>query len=117
MANKVELRMKVNVRKNDTVMVLSGKDKDKRGKVVKVLPAEGKVVVEGVNVVKKHSKPKPPKVPQGGILEKAMPIDSSKVMLVCDKCDKPVRVKKSVSSEGVRIRVCRKCGEQIKASY
>lgn len=113
MANKVKERMKMNVRKDDTVVVLSGRDKDKRGKVVKVMPAEGKIVVEGVNVVKKHSKPRPPKVPQGGILEKAMPINPSKVMLVCTKCDKPVRVKKEISQDGVKTRVCRKCGESI----
>ena len=113
MANNVKERMKINVRKNDKVVILSGKDKGKTGKVVKVMPTEGKIVVEGVNVVKKHSKPRPPKVPHGGILEKAMPIDSCKAMLMCTKCDKAVRVKKHVSADGTYTRECRKCGETI----
>lgn len=104
--------MKVHVKKNDTVLVLSGKYKGKKSKVVKVMPAEGMIVVEGVNVVKRHSKPRPPKVPQGGILEKAMPIHAGKVMIVCSKCDKAVRVKKTIE-DGQKARICRKCGSSL----
>ena len=104
--------MKVHVKKNDTVLVLSGKYKGKKSKVVKVMPSEGMIIVEGVNVVKRHSKPRPPKVPQGGILEKAMPIHAGKVMLMCPKCDKAVRIRKSVE-EGKNTRICRKCEASI----
>ncbi len=71
------------VKKDDTVVVLAGKDKDKRGKVLGVEPKRNKVLVDGVNVVRRHTKPRPPRFPQGGILEKTMPIDLSNVMLVC----------------------------------
>jgi len=103
----------LHVKKDDTVMVVSGKDKGKKGKVMKALPKEGKVLVDGINIAKKHTKPKPPKVPRGGILEKAQPVDTSKVMLMCAKCDKPVRVKFHLSDDGRKERICRKCGEEI----
>ncbi|MDQ7823191.1 MAG: 50S ribosomal protein L24 [Candidatus Eremiobacteraeota bacterium] len=104
---------KIHVRRDDTVMVVSGKDKGKKGKVMKVFPKEGRVLVDGINIAKKHTKPRPPKVPQGGILEKAQPVDSSKVMLMCTKCNLPMRVKKRDTPEGKRERICRKCGEHI----
>jgi len=103
----------LHIRKDDTVMVVSGKDKGKKGKVMQALPREGKVLVDGINIAKKHTKPRPPKVPRGGILEKAQPVDSSKVMLMCGKCDKPVRVKHKVAEDGSKTRICRKCGEEI----
>ena len=99
---------KMHVKKDDTVKVIAGKDKGKQGKVLEVLPSKNKVLVEGVNVVKKHTRPRPPKVPQGGILEKAMPVSASNVMLVCPQCSVPVRPKRSDKT-----RVCRKCNEQI----
>ena len=74
----------VHVRKNDTVVVLSGKDKDKKGKVLEVLPQKGKVLVDGVNIAKRHTKPRPGQT-QGGILEKALPLNASKVQLICPK--------------------------------
>lgn len=113
MAKNKKIRLKMSLRKDDLVKVISGIDSTKTGKILKVLPTEGKIVVEGVNVAKKHSKPRPPKVPQGGILEKAMPISAGKVMLVCPKCNKPVRVKKVANPEGKFVRVCRKCGDSI----
>lgn len=103
---------KLRIKKNDTVMVLSGKDKGKRAKILEVNPDKETVLVEGVNVVKKHTKPRPPKVPQGGILEKAMPIHASKVMLVCPHCDTPVRIKMKIVGKE-RYRVCRKCNETL----
>lgn len=101
------------VKKNDTVVVLSGKDKDKRGKVLGVEPKRNKVLVDGVNVVHRHTKPRPPRFPQGGIIEKTMPIDLSNVMLVCPKCDKPTRISIKVDTAGRRTRVCKHCNEFI----
>lgn len=115
MANKEKKIMKVHVKKGDTVMVISGKDESKTGKVVKVFPTKGMIVVDGLNIVKRHTKARPPQFPQGGIIEKSMPMRSCKVMLVCTKCDKPVRVKKELSSDGTSYRrICSKCGEEIK---
>lgn len=104
---------KIHVRKDDTVMVVSGRDRGKKGKVMKVFPEDGKVLVDGINVAKKHTKPRPPKVPRGGILEKAQPIDSSKVMLMCTKCNIPIRVKKRLRDDGTKERICRKCSEEV----
>ena len=94
-------------------MCIRDRDKGKRAKVLEVMPSEGKLLVEGVNVMKKHTKPRPPKVPQGGILEKSMPIDASNVMLICPRCDKPIRVGYKITGAGVKERICRKCKEII----
>ena len=83
--------VKMNVKKGDTVVVLCGKDKGKQGKVITAMPKHGKVVVEGVNKVKRHTKPNQ-KAPQGGILVKEMPMHACKVMLVCPACSKATRV-------------------------
>ena len=105
----------VHVKKNDTVLVLAGKDAGKKGKVVEVIPEKNRVLVEGVNTVKRHTKPRPPRIPQGGILEKSMPIDASNVQLVCPRCSKPTRVgKKAAAGENAGfVRACKKCGEEI----
>ncbi len=103
--------IKLHVKKGDTVVVLSGKDKGKQGKVITAMPKAGKVVVEGVNKVKRHSKPSL-KVPQGGIITKEMPLHACKVQLVCPACNKPTRIgHKDVN--GKNSRVCKKCGEVI----
>lgn len=103
--------VKLNVKKNDTVRVLSGRDKGKEGKIIESLPKKGKVVVEGVNKVKRHTKPNQ-KFPNGGIITKETPIAVCKVMLVCPACSKATRVgHKSVN--GKNVRVCKKCGEVI----
>jgi len=103
--------IKLHVKKGDTVVVLSGKDKGKQGKVISAMPKAGKVVVEGVNKVKRHSKPSL-KVPQGGIITKEMPLHACKVQLVCPACNKPTRIgHKDVN--GKNSRVCKKCGEVI----
>ena len=103
--------VKLHVKKGDTVVVLSGKDKGKQGKITKAMPADGKVVVEGVNKVKRHSKPSL-KVPQGGIITKEMPLHVCKVQLVCPACNKPTRIgHKEVA--GKNVRVCKKCGEVV----
>ena len=102
---------KLHVRKGDTVVVLAGKDKGKEGKVVAAFPKKGKVTVEGVSVVKRHSKPSQ-KNPQGGIVEKESPISSSNVMIVCPACKKPTRIEKVAVGDGFA-RACKKCGEVI----
>ena len=101
------------VKKDDTVVVLSGKDKDKRGKVLGVEPKRGKVLVDGVNVVRRHTKPRPPRFPQGGIIEKTLPIDLSNVMLVCPECGKPSRTGHKFLDDGSKVRVCKKCSANI----
>lgn len=103
--------VKLNVKKNDMVMMLSGKDKGKRGKILKVLKKEGKVIVEGINVVKKHTKPTQ-KIRQGGIIEKAQPVPVCAVMLICPHCTKPTKIRRVVE-EGKRVRRCKRCGETI----
>jgi large subunit ribosomal protein L24 len=94
----------------DTVVVLSGRDKGKRGKVKLVRIGDRKVEVEGVNVVKRHTKPQPPKNPKGGILDKELPLPISKVMYVCPKCNKPTKIAFAMRNSG-KERVCRQCGE------
>lgn len=103
---------KLHVKKGDTVIILSGKDKGKKGKIITALPKKGKVIVEGVNRVKRHTKPSQ-KVPQGGIIVKEAPLASAKVMLVCPNCDKPTRIGKKQLASGEYVRVCKKCGETI----
>ncbi len=102
---------KLKVKKGDTVVVLSGKDKGKQGKILKAMPAKCKVVVEGLNKVKRHTKPSQ-KYPQGGIIPKEAPMHASKVMVVCPACSKPTRVAKK-EIDGKMVRVCKKCGEQL----
>lgn len=101
------------VKKKDQVIVLAGKSIGKKGKVVKVFPKEERAIVEGINMVKRHSKPRPPKVPQGGILEKAMPIHLSNIMLICPECNRPARTNKVVLENGKVSRKCKKCKKNI----
>jgi large subunit ribosomal protein L24 len=107
----VEMK-KMTVRRGDKVLVLSGKDKGKKGKVIATYPRLGKVKVESVNMIKKHAKPTR-KVPQGGIREMEAPFPASKVMVVCPACSKPTRVAKKELSDERRVRSCRKCGESL----
>jgi len=102
----------MNIRKGDRVKVITGKDKGVESVVMKALPAKHKVVVEKVAIAKKAQRPTQDN-PQGGIIEKEMPIDVSNVMLICPKCKRPVRV--SIRRDGKeKIRVCKKCGTDIK---
>ncbi len=100
------------VKKNDMVMVIAGRERGKTGKVLRVLPAEGRVIVERLNVVKRHSKPRGPASP-GGIVEKEAPIDVSNVMVFCERCNAPVRVGVKRAADGARSRACRRCGEAL----
>ncbi|MDO4689851.1 MAG: 50S ribosomal protein L24 [Fusobacterium sp.] len=101
----------LHVKTGDTVYVISGKDRGKTGKVIKVFPKKGKVVVEGINIVKKHMKPSPVN-PQGGVVERAAAIFSSKVMLFDEKAGKPTRVSHEVR-DGKKVRISKKSGEII----
>jgi large subunit ribosomal protein L24 len=100
----------IHVRKKDTVMVISGKDKGKIGEVLEVTPKNGKVLVKGVNVVTKHQKPNKANM-QGGLVHKEAPIYSSKVMLYCTKCKSVTRIAHKLLDDGTKVRVCKKCGE------
>ena len=101
----------MNVKKNDTVVVLSGTDKGKKGKVLSVDPESRKVIVEGVNVASRHQKPRK-QGEEGGIIKKETPIYASKVMTVCPKCDKATRVAHKIV-DGKKVRVCKHCGAEI----
>jgi large subunit ribosomal protein L24 len=100
------------VKKGDLVRVISGKDKGKEGKILRVIPKLNKIIVENVNVVKKHQRPTQ-QLREGGIIEQPSPIHASKVMVVCPSCGKPTRVGYRFLEEGKKVRVCRKCNEII----
>jgi large subunit ribosomal protein L24 len=105
------LGKKLHVKKNDTVVVIAGKDRSKSGKVVSILPKKDGVIVEGINMVKRHVKPRGSE--QGGIVEKEAPVHISNVMLQCGKCNKPVRTKVTTLEDGTKARCCVKCGESF----
>lgn len=102
----------VHVKKGDTVYVLSGKDKGKKGKVLDVNPDKMFVLVEGVNMNTKHKKPRG-RYQQGGIIHQESPVSSSKVMLVCGRCKAPTKVSKIIHENGQKDRVCKRCGEVV----
>ena len=103
----------MHVKKDDFVIVLAGKDKNKKGKILKSLPKKNKVIVEGVNIITKHQKPSY-KNPEGGIIKKEAPIHVSNVLLFCDKCDKGVRTRMKIDTErNQKIRICVKCGNEF----
>ena len=100
------------VRRGDTVAVIAGRERGKRGKVLRVMPVAGRVVVEKVNMMKKHQRPTQ-KLRQGGIIEREAALALSNVLLVCGRCDKPSRSGVKVLADGRKMRVCRRCGETI----
>lgn len=100
--------------RGDQVVIQAGKDRGKRGTVIRVLPRESRAVVEGANIVKKHLKPTP-KNPSGGIVEIAAPIHLSNLMPVCSECNKPTRIGTQRTESGT-IRVCKQCGQALKAN-
>jgi len=101
---------KMNIKSGDEVVVISGKDKGKKGKVIEVLPKSGKAIVEGVAVATKHVKPKA-QGQTGGIIKQELPIDASNMMVVCAKCKKATRAGRKVLEDGSIVRYCKKCGE------
>lgn len=104
----------LHVKTGDRVVITAGKDKGKMGNIKKSIPTEGKVVVEGINMITKATKANPAYGIQGGLIKKEAPLDSSNVMLVCPNCEKPTKVKHEVVNEK-KVRVCKKCGEQLDA--
>jgi len=100
------------IKKNDNVVILTGKDKNKQGKVLKAIPSDNKVIVEKSNMVKKHVKPTKA-APHGGIIESERPIAVCKVMLVCPHCSKATRVGNKLSGAGKYVRICKRCNEAI----
>jgi large subunit ribosomal protein L24 len=107
-------RYKSHIKKNDKVKVVAGKDGGKVGKVIKVDRKKDRILIENINIVKRHTRPNAQNR-QGGIIESEAPIHSSNVMLLCNKCIKPVRIKMQQLDDGRKVRVCRKCNEQIDA--
>lgn len=103
---------KIRIQKGDRVRVVSGKDKGKEGKILRLMPKRGMIVAEGVNVATKHVRPSQ-KSPQAGIVKQEAPIYASKVQLVCTACGAATRVGRAFLEDGRKVRVCKKCGEII----
>ena len=99
-------------KKGDNVVILSGKDKARRGKVQKVLPQDHAVIIEGLNLAKKHAKPTKAN-PQGGVIDKALPVKIAKVMVVCSGCNQPTRIRRDRAVDGALVRICRNCGRTL----
>jgi large subunit ribosomal protein L24 len=104
--------VKSKIKKGDTVMVISGRERGKTGKVLSLRPVEGKVTVEKLNIIKRHTKPSQ-KVRQGGIIEREAPMSLSNVMFLCGNCNKATRLGIRILEDGRRVRVCRKCKEVV----
>ncbi|ACL68889.1 50S ribosomal protein L24 [Halothermothrix orenii] len=100
------------VKKGDLVEVIAGKDRGKRGKVLRVIPREDRVIVEGINIVHRHMRPTPD-MPQGGIVKNEAPIHISNVMLVCPNCDEKTRIGATYLEDGQKVRKCKKCDEVV----
>jgi large subunit ribosomal protein L24 len=100
------------IQKGDQVMVLQGKDKGKKAEVVRAIPDRQKLILEGVNVAKRHAKPTRA-TQQGGVIDKFMPVHISTVALICKSCDRPTRVGYKVENDGEKVRVCKKCGSTL----
>ncbi|HUF48908.1 MAG TPA: 50S ribosomal protein L24 [Vicinamibacterales bacterium] len=97
------------IRKNDTVVVIAGRDRGKRGRVLRVEPTKTRVVVEGVNMVKRHTRPNPQRNIKGGIIEREAGLHASNVQLVCPECSRPTRIGRRRLDDGRHVRFCRKC--------
>lgn len=104
--------MGLRIKKDDNVVVIAGKEKGKKGRVLAVLPKKQRVIVEKINIIKRHMRPSQ-KYTQGGIIEKEGPIHISNVMLICPRCDTPTRIGNKILEDGRKLRVCKKCKEVI----
>jgi large subunit ribosomal protein L24 len=100
---------KVKIKKNDEVLVIAGRDKGARGKVLKVFPTSNRAIVERINMVKRHTRPNPNRGVQGGVLEREAPIELSNLMVVCPDCGKPTRIGRKRLADGKAARVCKRC--------
>ena len=102
-------RLQTPIRKNDTVAVNAGKDRGKRGRVLKVLPTNNRLIVEGINMIKRHTRPNPQRNVKGGIIEREAALHASNVQLVCPECGEVTRIGHKVLGDGRKVRICRKC--------
>ncbi len=102
----------LHVKKDDMVMIIAGKEKGKSGKVMRIFPGKGRLKVEGLNVVKRHTRPSRTNQ-EGGIVEKEAPLDASNVQLLCGACSKPTRTGIRVLEDGSKVRYCKKCNEIV----
>jgi large subunit ribosomal protein L24 len=106
------LRVSGHIKKDDFVRVITGKDRGKQGKVLRVFPKEGRLTVERINMIKRHTRPSQ-QMQQGGIIEREGKVHLSNVMLVCTKCDRGVRIGHKFLDDGKKVRICRRCGEVL----
>jgi large subunit ribosomal protein L24 len=102
-------RLATPIRKNDTVVVTAGRDRGKRGRVLRILPEKNRLIVEGVNMIKRHTRPNPAKQVKGGIVEREASLHASNVQLVCPECGASTRIGRKTLEDGRKVRVCRKC--------
>jgi len=106
------MRGRFSLKKNDLVMVIAGKEKGKSGRILKVFPRKNRALIEKINFIKRHTRPSG-QTKQGGIVEREAPIHVSNVMVICEKCNLPIRVGKKILDDGKKVRVCKKCGELL----
>ena len=102
-------RLATPIRKNDNVLVVTGKDRGKRGRVLRVVPEKNRLIVEGVNIIKRHTKPNPGRNIKGGLVEREAPLHASNVQVVCPECGKATRLGRRILGDGRKVRICRKC--------
>ena len=102
-------RLRTPVRKNDTVIVVGGKDRGKRGRVLRVIPDRNRVIVEGINFIKRHTRPNPQQNVRGGVVEREASLHASNLQIVCPECGAPTRIGHEILGDGRKVRVCRKC--------
>ncbi len=102
-------QLRTPVRKNDSVIVVTGKDRGKKGRVLKVFPKQNRVVIEGVNFIKRHTRPNPRANIKGGIVEREASVHASNVQIVCPECGAPTRIGRQLLGDGRKVRICRKC--------
>ncbi|MGH9315233.1 MAG: 50S ribosomal protein L24 [Vicinamibacterales bacterium] len=102
-------RLATPIRKNDNVLVIAGRDRGKKGRVLQVLPEKNRLVVEGVNLIKRHTRPNPQRQIKGGIVEREASMHASNVQLVCPECGAPTRIGRQILGDGRKVRICRKC--------
>ena len=102
-------RLATPIRKNDNVLVITGKDRGRQGRILRILPATNRVIVERVNMIKRHTRPNPQRNIQGGIVEREAALHASNVQLVCPECNQVTRIGHKVLGDGRKVRICRKC--------
>ena len=102
-------RVSTPIRRNDQVVVTAGRDRGKKGRVLKVLPTRNRLLVEGVNIIKRHTRPNPQRNIKGGIVEREASLHASNVQLVCPECSKMTRIGRRILGDGRKVRICRKC--------